>query len=198
MDCIKTGLLIKKLRCEKNMTQLALAEQLGVSDKAVSKWERGMGCPDISLLNDLASLLSSSVEALLEGEQEINVSDGGNMRNIKFYICAGCGNVITSISAAEIYCCGQRLAALEPTEPEAGKAPHAEICDNELYITFDHAMTKENFIDFVAYVAFDRVLIIRLYPEQEAAVRFAYSQKGTLYYHSRSEGLKAVKLSAIV
>lgn len=43
MDQIRTGSLIRRLRLEQGMTQLALAERLGVSDKAVSKWERGCG-----------------------------------------------------------------------------------------------------------------------------------------------------------
>ncbi len=42
MDQVKTGALIRTLRIKQNMTQLALAEQIGVSDKAVSKWERGV------------------------------------------------------------------------------------------------------------------------------------------------------------
>ena len=62
MDCEKIGLTIKALRKEKGMTQLQLADRLNVSDKAVSKWERGVGCPDISLLSELASLLGAELE----------------------------------------------------------------------------------------------------------------------------------------
>ncbi len=50
MDQMKTGGLIRTLRRRRGLTQLALAERLGVSDKAVSKWERGRGAPDIALL----------------------------------------------------------------------------------------------------------------------------------------------------
>ena len=53
MDCEKTGKLIRRLRQEKGYTQAGLADRLHVSDKAVSKWERGLGCPDISLLPQL-------------------------------------------------------------------------------------------------------------------------------------------------
>ena len=52
MDCKKSGALIRK-----DMTQSALAEILGVSVQAVSKWERGLGYPDVSLINDLSSIL---------------------------------------------------------------------------------------------------------------------------------------------
>ena len=50
MDNTKVGELIRRLRKESHMTQQQLAEKLHVSDKAVSKWERGMGCPEVSLM----------------------------------------------------------------------------------------------------------------------------------------------------
>lgn len=57
MDCKKSGALIRRLRLGKDMTQSALAEILDVSVQAVSKWERGLGYPDVSLINDLSSIL---------------------------------------------------------------------------------------------------------------------------------------------
>ena len=51
MDYTKTGRLIRMLRREKGLTQLQLAQKLHVSDKAVSKWERGLGGPDVSLMH---------------------------------------------------------------------------------------------------------------------------------------------------
>lgn len=57
MDCKKSGALIRRLRLGKDMTQSALAEILGVSVQAVSKWERGLEYPDVSLINDLSSIL---------------------------------------------------------------------------------------------------------------------------------------------
>lgn len=56
---------LRRLRQERGLTQSALAEQLGVSDRAVSRWERGFSCPDVSLLPRLALLLDTSVDALL-------------------------------------------------------------------------------------------------------------------------------------
>ena len=57
MDYHKVGTLISSLRKEKGYTQKQLAEMIQVSDKAVSKWERGMGCPDVSLLGELSAAL---------------------------------------------------------------------------------------------------------------------------------------------
>lgn len=68
MDAKKTGEFIRTLRMEKNLTQKELAEGLHVSTQAVSKWERGLGMPDISLLEPLAEALGVSVAELLAGE----------------------------------------------------------------------------------------------------------------------------------
>ena len=69
MDKAKTGALIAAARKEKNLTQRELAAALHVSDRAVSKWERGAGFPDISLLEPLADALGLSVLDLLRGER---------------------------------------------------------------------------------------------------------------------------------
>ena len=69
MDRTKTGALIAAARKEQNMTQKELAAALHVSDRAVSKWERGAGFPDISLLEPLADALGLGVLALLRGER---------------------------------------------------------------------------------------------------------------------------------
>lgn len=69
MNQEKTGLFIAQLRKEKAMTQRELAARLGITDKAVSKWERGLGCPDISLLNSLSEILGVTTSELLNGER---------------------------------------------------------------------------------------------------------------------------------
>ena len=69
MDAEKTGRLISALRKEKNMTQQQLAEQLYVSDKAVSRWETGRGFPEITVLEEIARLLDVSVAEIIKGER---------------------------------------------------------------------------------------------------------------------------------
>ena len=86
MDCIKVGKLIYSLRKEKNMTQKQVADAMGISDKTISKWERGLGCPDVSLLLGLSDIFGVSIEGILSGEINLNEISGGNMKNIKFYI----------------------------------------------------------------------------------------------------------------
>lgn len=69
MDNVKTGAFIKERRKEKNMTQKELADLLHVTDRAVSKWERGLCAPDISLLEPLAAALDVTIVELISGER---------------------------------------------------------------------------------------------------------------------------------
>lgn len=64
------GTMIAEARKEKGMTQLELAGKMGVTDKAVSKWERDLSCPDVNSLPLLAETLGLSVEELLQGRNE--------------------------------------------------------------------------------------------------------------------------------
>ena len=60
------GMMIVSLRKEKGLTQLELAEKMGVTDKAVSKWERDLSCPDINSLPKLAEIFEISVDELMQ------------------------------------------------------------------------------------------------------------------------------------
>ena len=70
MDAQKTGKIISIKRKSMNMTQGELAKKLHITDKAVSKWERGLSFPDISLLIPLSEILNMSLYDLLKGEDE--------------------------------------------------------------------------------------------------------------------------------
>lgn len=69
MDNKKMGNFISELRKSKSMTQKELAEKLNITDKAVSKWERGLGYPDITIVSSLADILEVTVNELLNGER---------------------------------------------------------------------------------------------------------------------------------
>ena len=69
MDQIKIGKLIAECRKQKNLTQMQLSEKLGITDKAVSKWERGIAMPDTSIMLELCDILGISVNELLRGEK---------------------------------------------------------------------------------------------------------------------------------
>lgn len=72
MDNKKTGALISARRAELGLTQKQLAEQLNLSDRTISRWERGVGFPDISLLEPLANALGLSIVELVHGERCLN------------------------------------------------------------------------------------------------------------------------------
>lgn len=69
MDAKKFGQFISQLRKEQNMTQAELASKLYVTDKAVSKWERGLGLPDINSIEPLASALGVSIAEIMQSER---------------------------------------------------------------------------------------------------------------------------------
>ncbi|RGD20666.1 helix-turn-helix domain-containing protein [[Clostridium] scindens] len=64
------GMMISSFRKEKGMTQIELAEKMGVTDKAVSKWERDLACPDVSTLPKLAEIFDVSVDELMQCKAE--------------------------------------------------------------------------------------------------------------------------------
>lgn len=68
MDAEKTGIFIAELRGERGLTQRELADRIGVTDKAVSKWENGRGFPDVAILEALSKELGVSVTELMSGE----------------------------------------------------------------------------------------------------------------------------------
>lgn len=75
------GMMIATLRKEKGMTQLDLAEKMGVTDKAVSKWERDLSCPDVNSIPLLAELLGVSVDELMQRKKE-SVDHSSNIERI--------------------------------------------------------------------------------------------------------------------
>lgn len=199
MDSKRTGNLIRVLRKEKGLTQKNLAELLMVSDKAVSKWERGFGCPDISLLNQLSSVFHVNVECILAGDLNPHKADGGNMKRIKFYLCPECGNVITSTTEAELSCCGRKLLPMEATPMNSTHFPKIERIEHDYFITFDHEMSKQHYLVFAAYVTSDRLQLVKLYPEQSPQLRFPYTRGGKLIICCNTHGLYSMsKLQSLI
>ena len=190
-----TGAVIKALREKQNLTQKELAEQIGVSDKTVSKWETGKGLPDITLLEPLAGALGVSVTELLAGEIRVNTNRAGNMLRSKFYVCPLCGNVIHAVGQGSFHCCGVALPPLEAEEPDADHGISLEKMEDDWYITMDHPMTKAHHITFFAYVTADRILLQRTYPEQDCVLRFPRMGFGRLYAHCSHHGLFQIKLT---
>ncbi len=189
MDCKKTGGLIRSLRAGTGLTQKQLADKLNISDKAVSKWECGAGCPDTSLLRELASALGVGVAELLAGERTPNDEDKGNMKRTKLYVCSECGAISVATGEAKISCCGRPLEPLTAQKADGEHIGNLEPVEDELYMTFSHPMLKEHHIAFVALLGFDTVLITRLYAEQNAALRIPRIAGAKVYAYCTKHGL---------
>ena len=189
MDNVKIGQLIYRLRKEKRLTQLQLAEQLGVSDKAVSKWERGMGCPEVSLLPDLSNIFHVDLEKLLSGEMNENETLGGNMKKLNFYICPTCGNMVTAMTDTTVSCCGKKLSAQQPVKAGEDEKLKVEIIDDNYFITSEHPMTREHHITFIALLTGDSIMLRKQYPEWDLQVRIPAFAHGKLLWYCTKHGL---------
>ncbi len=193
MDTYVTGATIKALREKKGLTQEDLAEILGVSSKAVSKWETGKGFPDISLMEPLAKALWVSVTELLSGNTITNQNISSNVAHSKFYVCPVCGNIIRAMGNAVISCCGIALPPLQAEEADESHRITIEQVEDEHFITVHHPMTKEHYVSFLSYVTLDRVQFVKFYPEGNPQTRLQLRGKGTLYFYCNQHGLFKIK-----
>ena len=190
MDQEKVGGIIKTLRKDKGMTQLELALCLNVTDRAVSKWERGLGCPDISLLTRLSEIFSVDIGSIIAGDMDENEKRSGNMKKTKFYVCPICGNIITASENTNVSCCGRKLEGLEEKKNLDEEMKIERVDGTELYISSSHPMTKDDYISFFSYVTSDSLLLKKLYPEWGVDIRFPWLGHGKIMWYSEKEGLK--------
>ena len=190
MDQEKVGGIIKTLRKDKGMTQLELALCLNVTDRAVSKWERGLGCPDVSLLTKLSEIFSVDIGSIIDGDMEENEKRSGNMKKTKFYVCPICGNIITASENTNVSCCGRKLEGLEEKKNVDEEIKIERVDGTELYISSSHPMTKDDYISFFSYVTSDSLLLKKLYPEWGVDIRFPWLGHGKIMWYSEKEGLK--------
>lgn len=189
MNQYVTGTVIKELREKNKMTQLQLADRLGVSDKTVSKWETGKGYPDITLLEPIAGAFKISVTELISGNTIKNANVSANMLRSKFYVCPVCGNVIHSMGEAAIQCHGILLSPLEAETSDEQHMIFTERIEDEYYVRIDHEMTKSHFISFMAAVSSDNIQMLKLYPEGNAEARFKIRGVKKIFFYCNRDGL---------
>ena len=189
MDLSKNGKLLCDLRKAKGLTQKQVADILGVVPKTVSKWETGHGFPDVSTVSALADILGVSEKTILSGDLEQNLESANNMKRTKFYVCQCCGSFMQGTGNGQVVCCGKQLEALKAVSADDEHTINISEIEDDFYIEFNHAMTKEHYISFVSYVRFDRVITVKLYPEQDSAVRFPKMYGGKIYFYCSKHGL---------
>ena len=192
MDQYVTGNTIKTLREKNNMTQLQLADRLGVSDKTVSKWETGKGYPDITLLEPIAEVFRISVTELISGNMIRNANVSSNMLRSKFYVCPVCGNVIHGMGEAVIQCHGIVLNALEAEPADEHHQISIERVEDEYFVSIGHPMTKDHYISFLAAAASDSMQTVKLYPEWNAEARFKISCVKKIFFYCNRDGLFSI------
>ena len=191
MNQYVTGAVIKGLREKNTMTQLQLAEKLGVSDKTVSKWETAKGYPDITL-QPIAEAFRISVAELISGNTIHNANVSANMLRSKFYVCPVCGNVVYSVGEAAIHCHGIQLLPLEAESTDERHIVFIERVEDEYYVRIDHSMTKEHYISFVAAASSDNIQIVKLYPEGNAETRVKLRGVKRIYLYCNRDGLFSI------
>ncbi len=194
MNTYITGGVIKHLREAKGLTQGELAQKIGVSSKAVSKWETAKGLPDISLIEPLSKALGVSVMELMSGDKIMNKNISSNILRSKFYVCPVCNNIIRAMGESLISCCGITLPPLEAEEIDEAHNITIERVEDEYFITVKHDMTKKHYISFLAYLTTDRVQFQKLYPEGNAETRFQLRGSGYLYIYCNKHGLMKKKI----
>lgn len=185
------------------MTQSNLAQKIGVSDKAVSKWERGLGLPDISILPYLANALGVDIKSLMEGNLAERSKVNGNIKKLKFYVCPTCHNLIFSTGDTNASCCGKNIDEqiakkcgnnneLSNDAKDGGNEEHdvnIEVSDGQWYVSSDHEMSREHYISFVAFITGDSFVLKKLYPQQNMESRIPLFAHGTLLWYCTKHGL---------
>ena len=193
MNSYVTGQAVRRLREEKKITQQQLADAIGVTPKAVSRWETGRGLPDISLLDPLAAAIGVSVAELMSGSEVKNRNVSANLLRGRFFVCPVCGNIIHAAGEAMISCCGIRLTPLVPQPADKDHAITIEPVEDEHFLTVSHPMEKDHFLSFLAWVTGDRIQLVKLYPEGNAETRLQLRGFGKLYLYCSRHGLMEQK-----
>jgi DNA-binding XRE family transcriptional regulator/desulfoferrodoxin (superoxide reductase-like protein) len=189
MNQYVTGAVIRELREKNNMTQLELAERLCVSDKTISKWETAKGYPDISLLDPIAKVFGVSVAELMSGNAINNVNVSANMLRSKFYVCPVCGNSFHCMGEAVIHCHGVQLMPLTAEEVDEAHGISVEVVEDEYFVQIQHDMTKTHYISFIAAMSYDKLQLVKLYPEGNPETRFKISGVKRIYFYCNKDGL---------
>lgn len=111
------------------------------------------------------------------------------MKNVNFYVSNSCANVMFGIEDAEIICSGEKLEALVEKESIPNHEIQIQDIEDDYFITIKHEMSKEHYISFIACVGLDRVVLVKLYPEQNAEIRIPKRQGNKILAFCNKHGL---------
>ncbi|HHZ05332.1 MAG TPA: helix-turn-helix transcriptional regulator [Clostridiales bacterium] len=190
MNYEKISTTLKFLRLQKDMTQKQLAEKLNLTEQAISKWERSLSLPDISICPILAEIFGVDLAVILTGHLEENQEVKNNMKNLNYYICPFCGNVVVSLSEVNISCCGRPIQISVIEKATAEDKMIVEIVEDEYFITSNHPQTKDDYISFTSFATGEKIEVIKHFPEWNLEMRIPKNQHGKVIWYSKSKGLK--------
>ena len=111
--------------------------------------------------------------------------------------CASCGALVKVIEDCTnencgLQCCGKEMQLLVPNSVDAAVEKHVptyKIIEDEIFVTVNHVMEKEHFIEWIALVTDNKEYMVKLYPEQNAECRFPYIPGSCLYAYCNKHGL---------
>ena len=111
--------------------------------------------------------------------------------------CASCGALVKVIEDCTnencgLQCCGKEMQLLVPNSVDAAVEKHVptyKIIEDEIFVTVNHVMEKEHFIEWICLVADNKEYFVRLFPEQNAECRFPYIENSVIYAYCNKHGL---------
>ena len=111
--------------------------------------------------------------------------------------CESCGAVLKVLEDCNckncgIKCCGEEMKELIPNSVDAAAEKHVpmyEIIEDEILVKVNHVMEKEHYIEWICLVKENKEIFVKLYPEQNAEVRFPYMKDATIYAYCNKHGL---------
>lgn len=116
---------------------------------------------------------------------------------LKIKKCDSCGALVKVIEDCNcdncgIQCCEKEMRLLKPNSVDAAVEKHVpqyEKVEDEIFVTVNHVMEKEHFIEWICLVADNKEYMVKLYPEQNAEVRFPYIPGSCIYAYCNKHGL---------
>lgn len=111
------------------------------------------------------------------------------MKKANYFICPHCGGLTVSTGSASVSCCGRTLEAMTAKKAAPEEKLHAEVIENDWFLTSDHPMEKDNYISFVAFAAGDNIYLYKQYPEWDLQLRVPKRGHGILLWYSTTKGL---------
>lgn len=142
-------------------------------------------------MDALAEALNVSLIELMSGNIVTNKNLAANMKKGIWYVCPACGNVIHAMGEAVISCCGITLPKLEEEDDDSNHEIKVERVEDEYVVAVNHAMNKNHFIFFMAYITENKIQVEKLYPESDALCRFKIMGHGKIYVYCNHHGLFA-------